>query len=173
MFFTLFLVNLFKFFLHIPPYHGLIFTLYLWKTGNIESAINNLKYLLSKEESSYIYETLTSLLLIDGRVDEALELLKKALEYDDTNNILKSNFGEANFKLGNTKIAEEIFKSLLEENILFIEPYYFYALILKQKGENEKAIELLEKSLDTNDSLLTTVSKDSATKILYELTPNI
>jgi hypothetical protein len=56
---------------------------------------------------------------------------------------------------------------------LFIEPYYFYALILKQKGENEKAIELLEKSLDTNDSLLTTVSKDSATKILYELTPNI
>ena len=38
---------------------------------------------------------------------------------------------------------------------------------------SEKAIELLEKALDTNDSLLTTVSKDSAEKVLYELTPNI
>ena len=147
--------------------------LILWKTGNIEVAINKLKDLLSKEKSSYIYETLTSLLLISGRVEESLELLKEGLEYDDSNNILKSNFGEANFKLGNTEVAEETFASLLEENILFIEPYYFYALILKQKGETEKAIELLEKALDTNDSLLTTVSKDSAEKVLYELTPNI
>ena len=143
-----------------------------WKTGNLQGAVNKLKELLATDKSVYIYETLTSLLLIDGRIEEALQLINEGLEYDENNNILKSNFGEANFKLGKTETAEEIFSSLVDENVLFIEPYYFYALILKVKGDKEKAVELLNKALDTNDSLLTTVSKDEAIKVLYELTPN-
>lgn len=144
-------------------------SLILWKLGNLDEAVNILKNLLENEKSTYIYETLTTLLLIDNRTEEALELIKEALKYDESNNILRSNFGEVNFKLGNFDIAEETFSTLINENILFIEPYYFYGLILKEKGENEKAIELLKQALDTNDSLLTTVSKADAKRILNEL----
>lgn len=144
--------------------------LILWKLGNLDKAIYTLKTLLEDEKSTYIYETLTTLLLINENIDESLDLIKEGLDYDENNTILKSNFGEANYKLGNVDSAEEVFSSLIEENISFIEPYYFSALIVKEKGENEKSIELLESGLATNDSLLTTVSKDDAKKLLDELT---
>ena len=144
--------------------------LILWKLGNLDKAIYTLKTLLEGEKSTYIYETLTTLLLINENIDESLDLIKEGLDYDENNTILKSNFGEANYKLGNVDSAEEVFSSLIEENVSFIEPYYFSALIVKEKGENEKSIELLESGLATNDSLLTTVSKDDAKKLLDELT---
>ena len=144
--------------------------LILWKLGNLDKAIYTLKTLLEDEKSTYIYETLTTLLLINENIDESLDLIKEGLDYDENNTILKSNFGEASYKLGNVDSAEEVFSSLIEENVSFIEPYYFSALIVKEKGENEKSIELLESGLATNDSLLTTVSKDDAKKLLDELT---
>lgn len=143
--------------------------LILWKLGNIDKAINTLKNLLENEKSTYIYETLTTLLLIKGNINESLEIIEEGLDYDENNTILKSNFGEANYKLGNIDIAEETFSSLLEENVSFIEPYYFSALLLKEKDQKDKAIELLKSGLETNDSLLTTVSKDDAQKVLDEL----
>lgn len=148
-------------------------SLILWKLGNVDEALNHLKNLLDKNESVYIYETLTTLLLVTGKIEESLEVINQGLEYDENNNILRSNFGEANFKLGQPEVAEEIFSTLVEENIAFVEPYYFYAILLKQKGDNDKAVELLEKAVDTSDSLLTTVSKDDVTKLLYQLTPNV
>lgn len=146
--------------------------LILWKLGNLDKAIDTLKTLLEDEKSTYIYETLTTLLLINENIDESLELIKEGLDYDENNTILNSNFGEANYKLGNIDSAEETFSRLIEENVSFIEPYYFSALILKEKGEIEKSIELLENGLATNDSLLTTVSKNDAKKILDELIQN-
>lgn len=146
--------------------------LILWKLGNLDKAIDTLKTLLEDEKSTYIYETLTTLLLINENIDESLKLIKEGLDYDENNTILNSNFGEANYKLGNIDSAEETFSRLIEENVSFIEPYYFSALILKEKGEIEKSIELLENGLATNDSLLTTVSKNDAKKILDELIQN-
>lgn len=144
--------------------------LILWKLGNLDKAINTLKDLLEDEKSTYIYETLTTLLIINDNINESLELIKEGLDYDENNTILKSNFGEANYKLGNIDASEETFSSLIEENVSFIEPYYFSALIFKEKGEIEKSIELLENGLATNDSLLTTISKEDAKSLLYELT---
>lgn len=144
--------------------------LILWKLGNITDAIDILKELLKTEKSNYIYETLTTLLLINGNINESLSLIKEGLDYDENNTILKSNFAEANYKLGNISASEEYFSNLLEENVEFIEPYYFSSLILKEKGEIQKAIELLERGLEKNDSLLTTVSKDDAKKLLDKLT---
>ena len=144
--------------------------LILWKLGNLDKAINTLKDLLEDEKSTYIYETLTTLLIINDNINESLELIKEGLDYDENNTILKSNFGEANYKLGNIDESEETFSSLIEENVSFIEPYYFSALIFKEKGEIEKSIELLENGLATNDSLLTTISKEDAKSLLYELT---
>ncbi len=41
--------------------------------------------------------------------------------------------------------------------------------LAKERGEREKAIELLEKVIDCNDSLLTTVSKEETQEILGPL----
>ena len=140
--------------------------LILWKIGNSNDAFDILHELLESEPDIYIYETLSSLLLIHNRIDEALILLDQASDFDNNSNIIKSNLAEANFKTNNYKISEEIFEELINTNIQFIEPYYFYSKILISKGEIEKALLLLEKALNTNDSLLTTVTKDDVQELL-------
>ena len=49
--------------------------------------------------------------------------------------MLKSNFAEANYLLGNYNEAEEKFKALVDSNVSFMEPYYYLGLILLNKQE--------------------------------------
>lgn len=141
----------------------------LWKTNNPDAAIHLLENLIQEEKSSYIYETLTSLLLIKGRLSDATNLISDALEYDNESIILKSNYGELKYKLGEYNEAEKIFADLMDEDVKFIEPFYYSALIHRSNGEHTKAIDLLEKAVNTNDSLLTSVNKADAEKALDEL----
>ena len=101
--------------------------------------------------------------------DEALEYIKKGLEYNKDSNVLLSNEAEVYYKLGNFQKSEELFKPLIESKVNFAEPYYQTGLLAKEIGEREKAIELLEKVIDCNDSLLTTVSKEETQEILGPL----
>lgn len=141
----------------------------LWKQHRMYDALSNLKDLIKKEESTYAYETLTSLLLINGSYEEALKYTEMGLKYNNDSNILRSNEAECYYKLENYEKAEELFAPLIESNINFAEPYYYTGILCAKREENERAMELLEKVIDCNDSLLTTISKDKAQNILSDL----
>lgn len=141
----------------------------LWKENMALDSLNLLKDLLKTSENTYAYETLTTLLIMNKNYDEALEYIKKGLDYNKDSNVLLSNEAEVYYKLGNFQKSEELFKPLIESKVNFAEPYYYTGLLAKERGEREKAIELLEKVVDCNDSLLTTVSKEEAQEILGPL----
>ena len=141
----------------------------LWKEGMALDSLNLLKDLLKTSENTYAYETLTTLLIMNKNYDEALEYIKKGLDYNKDSNVLLSNEAEVYYKLGNFQKSEELFKPLIESKVNFAEPYYYTGLLAKERGEREKAIELLEKVIDCNDSLLTTVSKEETQEILGPL----
>ena len=141
----------------------------LWKENMMSDSLTELRALLEKSENTYAYETITSLLIIDRNYDEALTYTQKGLKYNKDSNVLLSNEAEIYYKLGNYKKAEELFAPLIEDNVKFAEPYYYTGLLCKERGEKEKAMDLLEKVLDCNDSLLTTVSKEDAQNILSAL----
>lgn len=141
----------------------------LWKENMALDSLNLLKDLLKTSENTYAYETLTTLLIMNKNYDEALEYIKKGLDYNKDSNVLLSNEAEVYYKLGNFQKSEELFKPLIESKVNFAEPYYYTGLLAKERGEREKAIELLEKVIDCNDSLLTTVSKEEAQEILGPL----
>ena len=90
-------------------------------------------------------------------------------EYNKDSTVLLSNEAEVYYKLGNFQKSEELFKPLIDKKVKFAEPYYYTGLLAKERGEREKAIDLLEKVIDCNDSLLTTVSKEDAQEILGAL----
>ena len=141
----------------------------LWRNGKKSEAISLLEEINTKSESTSVYETLSTLYIMNNNYDKAISLINKGLEYNDNSVILKSNLGEVNFKLGHYDNAEKLLSVLVDKDIKFIEPYYYYGLILKKKGNYDKAREMLEKSLTTNDSLLTVVTKEDSEKALTSL----
>ena len=106
----------------------------LWKTNSQEEAINLLKHLIENNKNTYIYETLTSLLLASGKFNEAKKYISEAMEFNSDNNIIKSNYAELCFKFEQFDEAEKTFDYLINENVKFIEPYYYSALFRKKKG---------------------------------------
>lgn len=141
----------------------------LWKENMALDSLNLLKDLLKTSENTYAYETLTTLLIMNKNYDEALEYIRKGLDYNKDSNVLLSNEAEVYYKLGNFQKSEDLFKPLIENKVNFAEPYYYTGLLARERGERKKAIELLEKVVDCNDSLLTTVSKEDAQEILGAL----
>lgn len=137
-----------------------------WKNHNTDKAIEILENLLEENENTYLYETLTSLLIVNNYLDKALEVTNKALEYTDSSNVLKSNYYEIQYLLGHYTEAEEGFSSLIDENITFMEPYYYKAAILITKDKKEEAKILLEKALTFNDSLVSSINKEKILTLL-------
>lgn len=130
-----------------------------WKTSSKEEAITSLKNLLASNKNTYIYETLTSLLLGSKKFDEAKNYVIEAMEFNSDNNIIKSNYAEICYKLEKFDEAKKYFDTLIDENVRFIEPYYYTALIEGKNGNFEKSIDLLRKAQGLNESLVSLISQ--------------
>lgn len=130
----------------------------LWKTNSQEKAINLLKHLIENNKNTYIYETLTSLLLASGKFNESKKYISEAMEFNSDNNIIKSNYAELCFKFEQFDEAEKTFDYLINENVKFIEPYYYSALLERKKGNCDKAFELLRIAESFNESLVSLIT---------------
>ena len=130
----------------------------LWKTNSQEEAINLLKHLIENNKNTYIYETLTSLLLASSKFNEAKKYISEAMEFNSDNNIIKSNYAELCFKFEQFDEAEKTFDYLINENVKFIEPYYYSALLERKKGNCDKAFELLRIAESFNESLVSLIT---------------
>lgn len=130
----------------------------LWKTNSQEKAINLLKHLIENNKNTYIYETLTSLLLASGKFNESKKYISEAMEFNSDNNIIKSNYAELCFKFEQFDEAEKTFDYLINENVKFIEPYYYSALLETKKGNCDKAFELLRIAESFNESLVSLIT---------------
>ena len=137
-----------------------------WKTSSKEEAITSLKNLLSSNKNTYIYETLTSLLLGSNKFDEANIYINEAMEFNPDNNIIKSNYAEICYKFGKFDEAKKYFDTLINENVRFIEPYYYTALIESKNGNFEKSIDLLRKAQGLNESLVSLISQSDVEQAL-------
>ena len=138
----------------------------IWKTSSKEEAITSLKKLLSNNKNTYIYETLTSFLLCSNKFDEANDYINEAIEFNPDNNIIKSNYAEICYKLEKFDEAKKYFDNLINENVRFIEPYYYTALIESKNGNFEKSIELLRKAQGLNESLVSLISQSDVEQAL-------
>ena len=130
-----------------------------WKTNSKEEAITYLKNLLASNKNTYIYETLTSLLLGSSKFEEAKSYINEAMEFNPDNNIIKSNYAEICYKFEKFDEAKKYFDTLIDENVRFIEPYYYTALIESKNGNFEKSIDLLRKAQGLNESLVSLISQ--------------
>ena len=145
-------------------------SLVLWKTNDHEKAINSLMSSLDDNKSTVAYETLSSYLVISTRFHEAREIITEGLEFNDSSNVLKSNLAELNYLTGDITEAYDVFNTLVEANVNFMEPFYYTGIELHKAGKYDEASKMFNEALNKNDSLISLVTRAQVEKALEAVT---
>ncbi len=141
-----------------------------WKRGQLTEAIEELEEVYeSGFRSTVMYGTLGTYYLLNGQYSKALEFNKEALDYNDTDQIIRDNLALNYYLCGNINAADELYDELIDEEPAFIEPYYNYGMVLEHMGEYEAAMANYEKALTITVKYLSTVSHEQVEAAIASL----
>ena len=143
-----------------------------WKQDKLEEALKLLETVYREFKCTAMYESYGYLLIISKDYEKALEINTEARDYDSSNKIILDNLGETYYNLKDYDKANDIYTALMDMSPGFPDPYYHYALVLKEKGEKEKALEFLEKALGYKESYLSGVSHSKINSTIEEIKQN-
>lgn len=130
-----------------------------WKRGNLTEAIEDLEEVYETGfRTTVMYGTLGTYYLLNGQYAKALEFNKEALEFNDTDHVIRDNLAQNYYLIGDIKSADEIYDALIDEEPTFIEPYYNYGKVLENMGEYEASMANYEKALTMPEKFLSTVT---------------
>lgn len=141
-------------------------TLVVWKEGNIKEAIEMLEELSAEFKNTAVYQDLGLLYVLDGNKEKALSFNLEAYDYNSDDMVICDNLAEAYALCGKTEDAERAYTELLAKEPHFPEAYYGYGLLLIEKGEKEKGIELIKQSLDKSFTFLSVMQRDEVEALL-------
>ena len=146
--------------------HALVF----WKRGDVETAIEMLEEAVNKMPNTTFYGSLGYMYIYNNQFTEALELNKKAYEYNSNDLIILENLALTYFKLGEMDQAKIYYEKLMGMNPVLPDCLYEYGQFLLKCGDTEKAKESFKKALDGNFSFLTMVTREEIQREIDNLT---
>lgn len=142
-----------------------------WKEGNLSLAIEMLEEIIEDFKTTEMYQDLGLMYILSGDKEKALDFNLEAYEYNSDNMGIMDNLAQSYILCGEQEKAAEIYEELLEKEPHFPEPYYEYGVMLVEKGERERGIDLIRKSLDKRFTFLSVKSKEEVKEFLdrYEV----
>lgn len=155
------------------PYIKSNMALALWKKGELDAATEMLKEVIKTYKTTSVYGSLGYLLILKGDLEKALQFNLEAYEYNSTDKVILDNLGQNYYLLGMYDKAAEIYEPLTGQSPTFPEPYYNFGLLLDKKGEHEKALEMIRKSLNQKFTYLSSIGKDEVYAKIRELEAKI
>ncbi len=131
-----------------------------WKLGNREKAVTLLEGAHREHPCGLTYETLGFLYVEIGEADKALQFNTEAYEYDDESGVTLDNLGQLYYRLIGDKVkAKEYFDKAHEVRPGQIDTLWFLSRYDLEAGDQEAALEKLDKALDGRFSPLNYVNK--------------
>ncbi len=140
-----------------------------WKKGKLDEAIETLEEVYKFYKNSTLYESLGYMLILKGDYEKALKFNLEAYDYNNSSDVILDNLAECYYFLENYEKSAEIYEKLVEKNVYFPEPYYFYGLIFKHQNEKEKALQMLNKALSCRESFLSNLKRPMIQKEIDEI----
>lgn len=147
------------------------YALVKWKSGKLDEAVEMLQEVYNTYKCTTVYESLGYLLLLKGDLDKALEFNMEAYDYNTDDNVISDNLGETYYYIGNYEKSLVIYEKLIPKNPNFPEPYFHYGLLLKEKGEKEKALSMFEKALTFKQSFLSNLTHEQIENEISKIKP--
>lgn len=140
----------------------------LWKIGKINESIDLFEKITEKFESTNIYVSYGTVLTCSKDLNKALEINKKAYQYNSSSKGIKDNLAYTYFLIGDSDRAKRMYEELLDEPVNFPEAYYNAALVANSQGQYDEAVRLFKQALSKQFNGLTAVTKEEiGTKIDY------
>ncbi|MBQ7718354.1 MAG: tetratricopeptide repeat protein [Clostridia bacterium] len=145
------------------------YALFLWKSGNLDEALELTEEVFKDYKSSLSYGNYGYLLMMKGDLDKALEINLEAYEYNDANAVIADNLGQNYYLLGRYEESREIFEKLIASKPQFPIPYYNYAKTLYALGEKTEALENLNTALQYPFSSVAELSRDEVENMIAKI----
>ena len=140
----------------------------LWKVGKIEDSIALFDKITQKFESTNIYVSFGTVLTYSNDLNKALELNKRAYQYNSSSKGIKDNLAYTYFLIGDTDRAKRMYDELLDEPLNFPEAYYNAAMVSSSQGQYDEAVRLMKQALSKQFNGLTAVTREEiSSKIDY------
>ncbi|HOD92981.1 MAG TPA: tetratricopeptide repeat protein [Clostridia bacterium] len=132
----------------------------LWKLGKINESIGIFEKITEKFESTNIYVSYGTVLTFSNDLNKALELNKKAYQYNSSSKGIKDNLAYTYYLIGDIDRAKRMYDELLDEPLNFPEAYYNAALVSNSQGQYDEAVRLFKQALSKQFTGLTAVTKE-------------
>ena len=144
-----------------------------WKMGELDHAIELLKYSMQDGKNSMIYGSLGFMLVEKARQTgdfaEEQAFNAEALDYDDEDAVVLDNIGQMYLAMGEKDKALENFTKAHEIKPHQVDTLYYLAKIATEDGDKAKAKEYIETALKGNYSALCTTTREMAQELLKTL----
>lgn len=140
-----------------------------WAKGDNNAALDILYKELEKEERPVLFETISYLLLLEERYEDALKFSREAYEKNPEDYIIGSNLGICYYYLGDKEKCFDILKPFCEHGLHLLEPYYYAGLIAKENGDIEISYNYLKKGGLLPETILKLVPKEKIIALYKEV----
>ncbi len=140
-----------------------LLSLVSWKEGNLDEAIEALEEVIEDGyKTTTIYENLGIFYNLSGDCEKALKFNLEAYDYNSDDPIILDNLAEAYAKAGDLEKATEMYENLVNQDPppRFPEAYYGYGLVLIERGQREKGLDMIKKSFEKPYSYLSIKTKE-------------
>ncbi|TVY11042.1 tetratricopeptide repeat protein [Paenibacillus cremeus] len=135
------------------------YSLALWLLGQQEQALKLMEAVFSDFKNSIGYGNLGMFYVMSGDLDRALSFNLEAYEYNDSDKTILDNLAYTYYLLGRHQEAKEIYEKLMEQKPTFAEAFYYYGLTLRELGEIDQSIQIMQQGLEFEPSMMTNVTK--------------
>ena len=147
------------------------YALVKWQKGDIDGAISYTENLMKRFKTTTLYSNLGYFYLTKGDFEKALEINLAAYEFAPDDSGICDNLGASYLKLGKVDEALALYEKMFAKKIppSFPEAYHNYSLVLEQKCDYEKALEMAQKALSLNYTKLISLTRDEVSQTCERL----
>jgi TolB-like protein/Tfp pilus assembly protein PilF len=151
-----------------PLYDSTMLGIVLLRMGRLaEARAQFQKSIESEPERAHALWMLGHVDVLEGRYEEGLSEIRRALSLSGNNAMILAGFGWSNAVAGKRNEAMRVLEELRERSRTeYIRPY-FSAKIYSALGENDVAFEWLEKAYDQHDTSMVSVLNDESLRDLH------
>jgi tetratricopeptide (TPR) repeat protein len=140
-----------------------------WLQGKQDEAYSMMQEMSQEFKNTLVYGNFGYFQLLRGELEEALVYNLEAYAFNDNDLTIMDNLAQTYYLLGRYSEAEEQYGKVIAKTPKHADSYYYYALTLQQQGQPDAAREQIEKAMEKELALVTSLTREELELLAKQL----